>query len=264
MTHPPLSTGAAASVVTHAMVSCRLSQIDGLRGGGWPAEAPPMPPRFLRQSDEQTVVGMHAVLAAIARLPEPRPSFERHGVVAASCHGGRITATRTLSDAFARGGVGVSIHVIPQCSLHSPASAVSVALGMHGPNIGVAGGPQAVAEGLLSACTWLRTGCDDVWLVVTGFDEEPALDLTGDAITDPVCRGVAACMRAGAAQGGLQLEFGFADAAAGGLEGTDAKVIDSPESFGRALSAGEPGVYQCGWGAVLRLTPCAEQLREAA
>lgn len=266
MTNAPPTTGAAACVVTHASVACRLSEIDGFRGGGWPSTAPPLPARFLRHCDEQTVVGMHAVLAAIAQLPEPRPSFDRHGVVAASCQAGRITAAKTLAAAMAGGGVAVSTHVVPQCSLHSPAGAVSVGLGMHGPNVGIAGGPQAVSEGVLAACSWLHAGCDDVWLVLTGYDEEPSLDAAGAPVTDPVCRGVAAWLSADAAAaggGGLRLQLGFD--AAGGCEHP---AIDSLTSFGRALAGVSPGSshsYSCAWGAVLRLAkPAAGRLQEAA
>jgi hypothetical protein len=266
MANAPPTTGAAACVVTHASVACRLSEIDGRRGGGWPPTAPPLPARFLRHCDEQTVVGVHAVLAAIAQLPEPRPALDRHGVVAASCQAGRITAAKTLAAALAGGGVAVSTHVVPQCSLHSPAGAVSVALGMHGPNVGIAGGPRAVSEGLLAACSWLMAGGDDLWLVLTGFDDEPALGPCGEPVTDPVCRGVAAWLSADAAAsagGGLHIHFGF-DAAAGG----DRAAVDSLVSFEQALAGIAPGssqAYACAWGATLRLTsPATGRLREAA
>lgn len=195
MAPAPPTVGAAACVVTHAMVACRLSEIDALRSGGWPAGGPPLPARFLRHSDEQTVVSMHAVLAAIARLPEPRPSFDRYGVIAAPCQAGRISAAQTLVQAAAIGGAAVSTRIVPECSLHSPAGAVSVGLGMHGPNIGVGGGPEALSEGLFTALSWLRpvgpAVCDGVWLLVSAWDEEPALDAAGKPTTDPICRAVA-------------------------------------------------------------------------
>ena len=253
---------ATCAVASHAMVESRLSAIDTLRTGGWPATAPALPPRFLRHSDEQTVVGMHAVLAAISRYPEPRPSFDLHGVIAASCQAGRISAAQTLVQAAAIGGTAVSTRIVPECSLHSPAGAVSVGLGMHGPNIGVGGGPDALAEGLFTAISWLRPmaagrmRCDGVWLIVSGWDEEPVLDAAGKPVTDPICRAVALSLvplRAG--QRALELHV---DSAAG-LQSTAQTTSGLLTSLGNALAAHGPagGVSQlshrCPWVAELRL-----------
>ena len=182
------------NVTARATIAASLTAIPALRDGGWPDSAPALPRRFLRHADEQTVVGMHAVLAAIAAAPAP-PAVEGHGVIAASCQAGRIAAAQTLVQAATGGGVTVSTQIVPQGSLHSLAGAVSVGLGMHGPNIGVSGGPDAVSEGLLTAFSWLHgsgpAACDTMWLVVTGWDDEPALDAEGRPTTDPVCRGIA-------------------------------------------------------------------------
>jgi hypothetical protein len=88
-----------------------------------------LPPRFLRHCDEQTVVGVRAVLEAIAAMPEPTASFARYGVIGAPLQAGRIAAAQTLSQVAKAGGIAVSPHIVPQCSLHALASAVSVALG---------------------------------------------------------------------------------------------------------------------------------------
>lgn len=204
--HTAGRSGAASTVdiAAHAMVAARISEIASLRSGGWPASAPPLPPRFLRHADEQTVVGMHAVLAAIASLPE-RPSLDTHGVIAASCQAGRFGGAQALVQAATGGGVAVSTHVIPQCSLHSPAGAVSVGLGMHGPNIGVSGGPDALSEGMLAAFSWLQHPADAVsdtaWLIVTGWDDEPSLDAAGTPTNDPICRAVAVALARPSAAG---------------------------------------------------------------
>lgn len=191
------------NVTARAAIAARLTEVAALRDGGWPDSAPALPRRFLRHADEQTVVGMHAVLAALGRLTEPRP-LDGDGVIAASCQAGRIAAAQTLVQARQGGGVTVSTQIVPQCSLHSLAGAVSVGLGMRGPNLGVSGGPNAVAEGLLTAFSWLdgstAAACDTAWIVITGWDDEPSLDTEGKPNTDPVCRGVAlAVSRAAAA-----------------------------------------------------------------
>lgn len=205
-------------VACHAVVEARLSEIPRLRDLPAPATAAALPPRFLRHADEQTVVGMRAVLAAIAAHPLPRPSFAGYGVVAAPCRAGRFTAAQSLAMLRVGGGVTVTPHVVPQCSLHSLAGAVSVALGMHGPNIGAGGGRHALAEGLVAALALLAPAASahavvpGIWFVATSWDDEPALDPAGRpagtaaapaappaaAAEDPLCRGLAVALVASA------------------------------------------------------------------
>lgn len=181
-------------IASHALVESRLSGIAELRTKPAPAGGPSLPPRFLRHADEQTVVGVQAVIEAIGGAHRPL-DLARHAVVAAPCQSGRLAAARTLAQLPVGGAVTVSPHVVPQCSLHSVAGAVSVALGMHGPHLGVGGGPDALAEGLFAAAT-LVTGrgdpcCTHAWLVATDWDPEPELEPDGEARTDPICRGLA-------------------------------------------------------------------------
>jgi hypothetical protein len=194
-------SAAVGGIACHALRSARLSEIDALRDRPGPAGTPALPSRFLRHADEQSVLGMHAVLDALAAMPEPCPVIERCGVVSATCQAGRIAAARTLVQFAEQGAVGVSPHVVPQCSLHSLAGAVSVALGMHGPHVGVGGGTDAVAEGLVAALSLLTLSLGEslpgVWLVATEWDEEPVLDPRGAATNDPLCRALAMLLVAG-------------------------------------------------------------------
>ena len=186
-----LPGSAGCSIRGHAVVASRLSSLAALRDAASPPGCPALPPHFLRHSDEHTVVAVRAVLAAIAGLPKP-VAFDRCGIVAAPCQAGRIAAARSLTQ---RQAGGVSPHVVPQCSLHSLGDAVSVALGMHGPHIGVGGGPDALAEGLFAAVSLFQggtaSGCDLAWLVVTDWDTEPLLDAAGIPTNDPSCRALA-------------------------------------------------------------------------
>lgn len=179
---------------SHATVEAPLSAVAALRDAPPPAGGPPLPPRFLRHCDEQTVVAIRAVQEAVSRLPEPLP-LDRCGVVAAPCQAGRITTARSLAQLRVGGAVTVSPHIVPQCSLHSLAGAVSVALGMHGPHLGIGGGPDALAEGLFAAMTLFHggaaAGCDAVWLLASEWDTEPVLDPSGTPLNDPICRAVA-------------------------------------------------------------------------
>jgi hypothetical protein len=178
----------------HALVEARLSEIGSLRDQASPPGCPPLPPRFLRHADEHTVVGLQAVLAALATHPR-QPVVGCHGIVAAPCQAGRIVGAQTLAAFSSGGAVTVSPHVVPQCSLHSVAGAVSVALGMHGPHLGVGGGPEALGEGLLVASSFIAGGgdpdCTGMWLVATEWDDEPRLDAAGMPQNDPCCRGLA-------------------------------------------------------------------------
>ena len=268
-------------ITSHALVESRLSGIAELRNTPAPNGAPSLPPRFLRHADEQTVVGVHAVLAAIANAARPL-AIARHAVVAAPCQSGRLAAARTLAQLPAGGAVTVSPHVVPQCSLHSVAGAVSVALGMHGPHLGVGGGPEALAEGLYAAAT-LVTGrgdpaCAAAWLVATDWDAEPELEPGGEARTDPVCRGLALLLEStessptGGEEATLELSLRMPRHAArsGGVAETTGGLV----AFARALAMCAEGgalatwTVTCPWGAEVRVHgrrhSGASRLREAA
>mgnify|MGYP006281418755 FL=1 len=272
---PDAGGDAPCGIAGHAVCEARLSEIAALRDGAAPAGAPALPPRFLRHCDEQTVVGMHAVLRTIAALPDA-VGLDGDAVVAASCQAGRIMAAKSLALLKTGGAVTVSTHIVPQASLHSVAGAVSVALGMHGPHLGVSGGPEALAEGLLSAITLAAAaGAPRVWLVVTEWDEEPTLDTTGVAVDDPLCRALAIAIEPGCVAP-LTLAVHFpttswpAPSSTGSLAG-----------FARALEMCGPGgallswTLAAPWGAEVRImrqrtaarTVCpspVHRLREAA
>lgn len=243
---------AACAVGTHALVESRLSQVAALRDRGGPADAPALPARFLRHSDEQAVVAMHAVLEAIAAHPARQASFERYGVVAASCQAGQLQAAKVLAE-FGIGGAGrVSPHIVPQCSLHSIAGTVSVALGMHGPNIGVGGGPDALEEGLTAAVTLMHEpGCGDhegIWLVVSEWDPEPTVETDGTPVGDPLCRALALALEPAAA-GALTITVEFPPHyAAAASEPPPDDGRGRLSAFARALTICRDGGALVSWG----------------
>lgn len=252
---------AACGIAGHALVAARLSEIAGLRDRPGPAGAPTLPSRFLRHCDEHTVVGMHAVLAALAARGADSADVSRHAVVAASCQAGRLTAARTLANLATGGGVSVTPHIVPQCSLHSVAGAVSVGLGMRGPHLGVGGGIDALAEGLFAATTILHAAAAAgdppcVWLVVTEWDEEPALDDAGAAAGDPLVRGLSLAIEPAAAS--LSLTLHFPDARRPGL--VTLPAAGRLAEFARALDMCRDGTalvswaIECPWGAEIRVS----------
>lgn len=253
---PPSSAGvgpdSACGIVGHAACAARLSEIAALRDAAGPLGSPALPPRFLRHCDEQTVVGIHAVLRAIAAVPSAGDGVGGDAVVAASCQAGRIMAAKSLALLKTGGAVTVSTHIVPQASLHSVAGAVSVALGMHGPHLGVSGGADALVEGLLAAITLAAdAGAPRVWLVVSEWDDEPMLDATGAATDDPVCRALALAIEPGSAAAlGLEVHFPPASAVvspAGGLA-----------DFTHALDMCGPGGALVSWTLA---TPWAAEVR---
>jgi len=275
---PPAAPGCRIS--GHALVESRLTEIAALRGGP-DAGGRTLPPRFLRHADEHTIVGLHAVCTALAARPGEE-DVAGHAVVSAACQSGRLAAARTLAGLAAGGASSVSLHVVPQCSLHSVAGAISVALGMHGPHLGVGGGVDALAEGLFAAATLLAgTSCTAVWLVATEWDEEPALDERAAPAGDPVCRALAVMLEPveGPTGGGertaaLGLEIRLPPSSVSGPRlhepaGSPLVALARALAMCTAGAALEAWTVTCPWGGEIRVTgrsrpAAARPIREAA
>lgn len=177
-------------VVGHAAVQATWDELGRLRDAPSGRLAAKIPPRFLRYADEQSVVGLAAVLRAVDDHLDD-PALDDWGVLAAPRFPGRAVGAAAFARFLRGGGPSISPHIIPQQSLHSVASAISVALGMHGPTFGIGGGPEGLAEGLATAAA-LADSAPGLWLVATGWDPEVIPDGRG-AILDKtaVCTGVA-------------------------------------------------------------------------
>ena len=144
------------------------------------------PPSLLRNSDEQTIAGTAAVFAAIDAMGASAATNSRGGAwwPRRGSWGGQSGGA--LRSFLAEGVWGTSPHLIPHFALHSPSGTISLALGLHGPNLGVGGGLHAAAEGFLAALTWLSAGVvPGVWLVLTGWSPELVPDRRGRAFRRP-------------------------------------------------------------------------------
>jgi hypothetical protein len=82
--------------------------------------------------------------------------------------------------------------------MHAVSGSISQALGIHGPNLGVGGGPNGAAEIFMAAATLLADKkLPGLWVILTGFDPEPPLEdlrrlpLNGQFKTRILCNGVA-------------------------------------------------------------------------
>jgi hypothetical protein len=165
-------------VVARAVVRASPEALKALRSQPGPALGAPLPVNFLKHADEQTVAGIAAVLRAGHEHGLAGVDFSRWGVLAAPRFLARANVAQALRRFMQEGAWGVSPHLIPHRSLHSVSGSVSQALGIHGPNFGVGGGPESAAKALLAAATMLE--CEQVpgvWLVLTGWNWEPGLEL---------------------------------------------------------------------------------------
>jgi hypothetical protein len=136
---------------------------------------------LLKHSDEQTVVGLVAVLRAIANGGLAGEDFTRWGVVAAPQRLGRQAVGEVFARVARRGPSGASPLIIPHRSLHSVSGTISEALRIHGPNLSVSGGPANLSEGLLAALTHLGDNrLTGLWLVLTQWDPEPGIEVERD------------------------------------------------------------------------------------
>jgi hypothetical protein len=143
----------------------------------------PMPNGLLRHVDEQTVVGVAAVLKAVRESGLEPSSFVRWSVLAAPRFLGRAKFEASFPQYQAEGAWGVSPHLVPGHSLHSPSGTISQVLHAHGANLGIGGTPGGEREAFLVAATWLQADwADGVWLVLTSRDPKA----TGEvAVSEP-------------------------------------------------------------------------------
>jgi hypothetical protein len=156
---------------------------------GWPV----VQPSLLRHSEDQTIVAMAAIHATLRRMGHDDPRrLKDWGILVSSRFLGRSSLIVAL-DRFRSDGVwGVSPHLIPHYALHSPAGTLSLALGVHGPNLGVGGGLWSEFEGILTALTWLKAGIvPGLWLVLSGWSPELVPDGEGEPIGDCECQALA-------------------------------------------------------------------------
>jgi hypothetical protein len=178
----------------HGLFRMAAPEVPALRRrpGPVPAGWGRVPPSLLRYSDEQTIAATSSVFAAIDSMGSHPDQFQGWGVVAASRFLGRANLAVALRSFMAEGVWGTSPHLIPHFALHSASGTISLALGSHGPNLGVGGGLHSAAEGFLTALTWLSTGVvPGVWLVLTGWSPELVPDPTGSAAHAGECLALA-------------------------------------------------------------------------
>ncbi|HMF37859.1 MAG TPA: hypothetical protein VKF17_14525 [Isosphaeraceae bacterium] len=184
-----------AEVRAHALCRMTREQVSSARRKpgnppeGWPA----VQPSLLRNSDDQTIVAIAAIHATLRRTDQGDPRDPEHwGILVSSRFLGRSSLVVALNRFRSDGVWGVSPHLIPHYALHSPAGTLSLALGVHGPNLGVGGGLWSEFEGILTALTWLKAGIvPGLWLVFSGWSPEFVPDREGESMADCECQALA-------------------------------------------------------------------------
>ncbi len=170
----------SCNVASSAMVRIAPGDMAARRKAPGPPCGAPVQASFLKHADEQTVACLSAVLHAIdaaGLAPDGPAAFRCWGVVGGPRFIGRDVVGREVPEFRKEGPWGVSPHVIPHRSLHSPSGAVSVALSIRGPNLGAGGGNGGEAEALLSALALLwGQGVPGVWLLLS------RLEASGEAV----------------------------------------------------------------------------------
>lgn len=167
---------AECALIAQATFRASPAELPALRKTPDPAGTLALAPSLLRHADEQTVVGLVAVIRAIQENRLESTSFADWAVLAAPRYLGRSTFEQVFPTFQDEGAWGVSPHLIPAHSLHSPSGTISQALKAQGPNLGVGGTPGGEKEALLYASTMLLAGSiPGVWVVLTdriGLGEE--------------------------------------------------------------------------------------------
>jgi hypothetical protein len=175
-------------------------KIPVLRKQPGPPHGEPLSASLLKHLDEQTLVGLGAVLHAIKDHGLAETVFTDWGILAAPRFLGRVSLAVALHRFQLEGAWGISPHLIPHHSLHALSGTISQALKVHGPNFGVGGGPHAADEGFLTTAALLAGDrVPGVWLILTGHEPElvpenpaaPAANGNGKPAVLPSCAAVA-------------------------------------------------------------------------
>jgi hypothetical protein len=134
------------------------------------------PATLLRQADDQTILALAATLHALYDAQLTPDAVRDWAIVAAPRYLGRLAIASGLQK-FYHDVRSVWPLFIPHYSLHAVSAILSMALGSHGPNLGVGGGPGAVADGLAVAASLLDQGeAPAAWLVFSEWNPEPTPD----------------------------------------------------------------------------------------
>jgi hypothetical protein len=188
-----------------------------------------LPTSLLKYAEEQTVASLAAVLTAIKNQGWKSQSFTNWGVVAGPRFLGREMLAKHLEKFYLQGVMGASPLLPGYLSLHAVSGTISLALKIHGPNLGVGSSRGNVLEALLTGITLQREqNLPGVWAVMSEWDPEPIPDEAGQN-PEPICHAISlALVPAAGVQHNLTLRLFPQDAAQEG------RVMPAPTVVGLA------------------------------
>lgn len=167
---PPNSPECA--IRAFGVVEATHAQISELRNK--PHQRHLLPAKLLKYADDQTVVAVAAVLHAIHDGNLQERTLADWGVVAGPRFLGRDAVAGSMERFRRRGALGVSPVHIPYLSLHAVSGMVSLALRIHGPNVGVGGARTSMTDALLTGLTLQQEHrLPGVFVVISAWDPEP-------------------------------------------------------------------------------------------
>lgn len=209
-------------------------------------------PANLRNADDQSVVSLVAVRQAIESCGSDFSHYRDWGVIAAPRSLGRVTLTNAIPRFAKDGAWGVSPHIIPNCSLHSPSGMVSVTYGFRGPNFGVGG---------------VKGRESDVWTALLAFDATATVPGTWLILSgvgnDDICRAIALAIRFQQVARDSEITLRF-----GTTTGESLTPQFTLESFDRVLSLPVSPRSYCRWslngGGSIEWRSRAAEVRKAA
>lgn len=179
---------AEVCVGAFATASVPLPDVPARRAAPGPPGIKPVPLKHMKHADDQTVAGVSALLHAVHAAGWAEKSFRDWVAIGVPRFVGRMNIAFAVSQSLRDPSWSVSPNIIPNQSLHSLSGTISLALGLHGPNFGVGGGPNAVAEGLLAAISTMQSGrLPGIWVVLTQLEPEPTPDEQGVCASPVTC-----------------------------------------------------------------------------
>lgn len=129
----------------------------------------PLTSSILKYLDDQTVIALQCTHEATKEIK----NLSNWGVVVSPKHPGRKRVSGAFDKFKLESAWGISPHLVPYDSLHSPSGIISLAYQMHGLNLGAGGFAGMEGHALLAGFTSLENNfAEGLILIWTGYREE--------------------------------------------------------------------------------------------
>lgn len=280
---PRLSDGRTVrlAIVAHGTAALTAPELAAVRQRSQGCLSPGLGPRFeklkpqfLKHSDEQTLAALVAASAAIDQA-ERIDDFGQWAIVSSTRYLARTAFAAVIDKYQLDGPWGVSVQAIPHGTPHAVASTLSLALGIHGPCIGVGGAVGDEPQAMLSAAGLLQDGRrPGAWLLFSAWSPPVLTESGGPVIAEATCAAAALAVVNPARHGSSDM------AVLGQIEFRLAGRDGAPPSSAEENAAAPPGLtefivdgrhrhqpWHCRAGANLRISidwsaACAAEVRD--